>query len=467
MLLARSITLKRKGTVKIICSVLLTLSLTSSFAQDNSPYSRYGLGDVVPNTNILNRAMGGISAGYSDFLISNFNNPASYSRFQVSTEARTGQATSGRVVLDGGLNIQNRTLRNPNETDKFSSTGAQFSYLQLGMPLRKNWGLSLGIRPLTIINYDVFRSEYLKDPVTGDSIENAETQFKGDGGTFLPSIGTGFAIKNFSIGVNVGYLFGRRETTNNRSLFNDSLLYYRGRYVTRTSFGDLFFNAGVQYEIRLTPKEDEKTKGKTVLRLGASGNLEHSMTGTQDEQRETYVHDPNGGDFTQDSVSTRRNVKGEIIYPASYTAGFVLESLKPKGNGWLLGLDFVQTKWDNYLFMDAQDAVQDNWQVRVGGQFRGVPGRNYFSNVAYRAGFFTGKDYIVAGGDLPTWGVTMGAGFPIANWNRLAPGQFSVVNLALEYSRRGNDDNPVKENTFRVSLGLNFSDLWFNKRKYD
>jgi hypothetical protein len=439
--------LKRRGIVQTTFSVLLALSLTTASAQDNSPYSRYGLGDVVPNTNILNRAMGGISAGYSDFLSINFNNPASYSRFQAIPEANSKRLQSGRVVLDGGLNIENRTLRTPNATEKFSSTGAQFSYLQVGLPLRKNWGLSFGLRPLTRVNYDISRAEYLKDPITGDSIELALSEF------------TGFAIKNFSVGVNVGYLFGRRETTNNRSLFNDSLLYNRGRFLTNTYYGDVFVNAGVQYQIDITKQ--------TVLRLGASGNMERKLSATQDIIRETYIEDPNGGDFTQDSVRTVSEVKGEVVYPASYTAGFVVEHQKPLGSGWLLGVDFVQTQWSDFRFMGAQDAVKDNWQVRLGGQFRGKPGRNYFSNVAYRAGFYTGQDYVTAGGDLPNWGITVGAGLPIANYNRLAPGQFSVINLALEYNKRGNNDNIVKENTFRFSLGLNFSDLWFNKRKYD
>ena len=31
-------------------------------SQDNSPYSRYGLGDIVPSTNINSRGMGSISA---------------------------------------------------------------------------------------------------------------------------------------------------------------------------------------------------------------------------------------------------------------------------------------------------------------------------------------------------------------------------------------------------------------------
>ena len=47
---------------------LLSLSLVISLqAQENSPYSRYGLGDLLPSQSILNRGMGGISAGYVDY----------------------------------------------------------------------------------------------------------------------------------------------------------------------------------------------------------------------------------------------------------------------------------------------------------------------------------------------------------------------------------------------------------------
>ncbi|MEK7225992.1 MAG: hypothetical protein AAB221_09945, partial [Bacteroidota bacterium] len=59
------------------------------FSQDNSPYSRYGIGDIVPNTNILSRGMGGVSAAYSDILSINFSNPASYASFQSLVEPRS------------------------------------------------------------------------------------------------------------------------------------------------------------------------------------------------------------------------------------------------------------------------------------------------------------------------------------------------------------------------------------------
>ena len=50
---------------RLFCFVLLALPLFS-MSQENSPYSRYGIGNLVPSGNIVNRAMGGISAGYSD-----------------------------------------------------------------------------------------------------------------------------------------------------------------------------------------------------------------------------------------------------------------------------------------------------------------------------------------------------------------------------------------------------------------
>jgi len=51
--------------------------------------------------------------------------------------------------------------------------------------------------------------------------------------------------------------------------------------------------------------------------------------------------------------------------------------------------------------------------------------------------------------------------------SRLAPNQYNAVNLSFEFLKRGNNENLLKENAFRLSLGLNFTDLWFVKRKYE
>ena len=195
--------------------------------------------------------------------------------------------------------------------------------------------------------------------------------------------------------------------------------------------------------------------------------MKQEYNASRDLLRGTFVTDGNGSDQRLDSVFERTEERGKMISPAHYTMGFVLENKQTTGRGWLLGVDYVATQWNDYRFLNQVDAVQNSGQIRVGGQIRPKPSTNYFSNVAYRAGFFTGTDYIKVANELPLYGVTFGMSLPIGNYSRSSPGQFTMINLGFEFSKRGNNDNLLKENLFRFSIGLNFSDLWFNKRRYD
>ena len=460
MLFAKSIMLKRRSSFLIKAAVLIGFAGMSNslLAQDNSPYSRYGLGNVISSSNITTRGMAGISAAYADYTSINFNNPASYSNFLVEKETRSNKLRNGRVVFDVGVSLSNRSLVAPNTVGKFTTSDLLISYLQVGIPLKKNWGLSFGLRPLSKISYKVDRFERLINPTTGLPIDSAVTQFQGTGGSYLPSIGTGFAIGKFSFGANVGYLFGSRESHTLRNLINDTVLYYASDYTTNSSFGDLFFNAGAQYRIDIN-----KT---TVLRLGISGNLKQDINGSQDFLRQTYSLGASGEELQIDSVLRQNDVSGKVVYPATYKAGFNLQRTKADFSGWQLGADFSKGKWDDYRFFGTKDSVADNWQVSIGGQLNPRPKENYFSRIAYRFGLYAGRDYIHIRNNIPEWGASFGMGLPLRT-SRLSPYQYSIINLALEYGKRGNDDNLLKENIFRISASLNLSDLWFIKRKYD
>ena len=457
MLLAKS-TLLKLNFFRIICISGLFLVPSSLFAQFNSPYSRYGLGDAVPNTNITTRSMGGISTAYADRISVNFNNPASYSRFFATKQRNSNKLEHARVVLDAGVHLESRTLIAPNTPQSFNATDAVFSYVQVGIPLRQNWGLAFGIRPLHRIGYKINRMERLFDPATGDSLENVITQFNGSGGGFLPSIGTGFAIGNFSMGVNMGYMFGNRETNSKRVFLNDTVTHYASEHIRNFSYGGLFFNSGLQYQFSL--------KNNTSVRLGVAGNWKQTIKGSSDQLTQTFITGAAGESLQIDSIYGQNDIAGEMIYPVNYSAGAIIERSNNNGSGWLFGLDYAKGKWSDYRFFGSKDSVQDNWKLSAGGQFYPKPANNYFSRVSYRFGFFIGEDYLKVDRELPIYGASFGLALPI-RLSRMAPNQINYVNLGLEFQRRGNDESRLKENLFRLSVGFNFTDLWFMKRRYD
>jgi hypothetical protein len=78
-----------------------------------------------------------------------------------------------------------------------------------------------------------------------------------------------------------------------------------------------------------------------------------------------------------------------------------------------------------------------------------------------------GKDYINADGNgLKTFSGTVGIGLPVkprTSYNY----QFTTINMALEFGKRGSNVNNITESFLKFSVGLSLSDIWFHKRKYD
>jgi hypothetical protein len=72
-------------THKYLLSVILIFSSLSVFGQDNSPYSRYGIGTLKAIENVANRGMGGISLTDNNALIANPTNPATYTGLKLTS----------------------------------------------------------------------------------------------------------------------------------------------------------------------------------------------------------------------------------------------------------------------------------------------------------------------------------------------------------------------------------------------
>jgi len=429
---------------------------TAIFAQENSPYSRYGLGDLVPNHNIFTRGMGGISAATVDFQSINFVNPASL-------------ANLANTIFDIGAEADIRTLKSTKPAKKFTAANSLFSYLQLGFPLATekmrrdsiSWGLSFGLRPVTKINYKIEKFSRLA------GIDSTYTLYEGSGGTNQAFIGTGLKIKNLSFGINAGYLFGNKDYSTKLTLINDTVEYYKSNSANQTTFSGLLVTGGLQYEIILN--KDKKKEYPKIFRLGAYGNLQKKLNAKRNDIRETFNYDGTSGTYRIDSVYDQKNVKGKIEYPSSFGAGFTYND-----EHWVFGADYEMTNWSNYRYYGQTDQVQNNWMIRVGGQYYpakiNTPVKKYFNFVKYRAGFYYGPDYIKTNNSRPEYGFTLGTGMPLTSlryFNYSSQREFVMLNTALEIGGRGDKKTNLRENTVRFSVGISMNASWFIKRKYN
>lgn len=429
--------------------VLFALPLIS-LSQENSPYSRYGIGNLVPSVNILNRGMGGISAGFSSDRSINFINPASYGAL-------------GLTTLDIGAQVDSRVLKSKTPAGKYATNNAIISYLQVGFPLlygnkkaiknKIGWGANLGLRPLSNINYKIEKNSRIP------GIDSLITLYEGSGGLNEAFIGTGVQVKNFSFGLNVGYIFGNKSYSTRLVFLNDTVNYLKSNSATKTSIGGISFNAGVQYALEL--KKKDTVRG--VLRIGAYGSLQKSYGASQDVLRETFAYNVNGGTTHVDSVFEKNNQKGTVQLPSTFGIGFTLET-----DHLLYGVDYEMSNWNNYRFFGQKDMVQNNWTVKAGFQYfpAKLNSRKYSQFIKYRAGVFFGPDYIAADKKLPRFGVSVGAGLPLKLRQAFYETQKSLMNVAFEYGNRGNSSNNIRESIMHISVGFSLSDLWFRRYKY-
>jgi hypothetical protein len=439
--------------------IFIIFSYTFASAQENSPYSRYGLGDIVPSGNMVNRSMGGISTGFVDSLTLlpyqnsqsiNLSNPASLGSLGATT------------LFDIGGEVDIRTLKSNTSPDKYKATNTLISYLQLAFPITSkrmakkgyNWGIAFGLRPLTRVNYKILANRRITN------IDSVSTLYEGTGGVNQVNFSTGIKLKAFSFGISTGYTFGNRDINTKLRFINDTVNYQFSNTDAQTTFGGLFLNLGAQYGIRF--------KDNSLLRIGATANLQQNLKAKRNSLNETFAYGSDGSVISIDTVSFAKDEVGTVKLPASYNVGFTYTNPH-----WVLGADINYAAWSQYSFYGTKDAVQNSTMLRVGAQYyaatQTTPTKKYWSFVKYRAGFYYGNDYIKLNDkSKPDYGVTTGIGMPLTSFQRLRFGDFVMLNTGVEIGQRGNKTNQsLRENIFRVNIGVSMTAAWFQKRKYD
>ena len=418
-----------KGYKQPLLLLLLIMFCGVSVAQNNtnSPYTRYGYGQLAEPGSGNSRAMGGIAYGLRDKYQTNFANPASYTAVDSLT-----------FLFDGGISLQ--TVNFSDGRLKQNAKNSSFDYITMQFRASKWAAVSLGLQPYSNVGYSLGTSE----EETDDAPSNAVV-YSGEGGLHQLYLGTGFKIlKNLSVGANISYLWGDITRSRTQSIGVSSA--YASTTTNYTSLSSYKLDFGAQYTFLWNKKH--------ALTLGAVFSPGHDLSVGDD-----YVVDYLGNSTDGYTTTTRDTV---ATYGIPTTLGFGATYVYD--SRLTVGADFMLQQWDDVAYMSNKNAFCNRTRISVGAEFMPNPmSRNYLGAVKYRLGAFYSQPYYKIDGERAAteYGLTAGFGLPI-------PRTRSVLSLSAQYVRTdGKNAKFLDENTLRICVGVTFNERWFFKRKVD
>jgi len=416
----------------------------------NSPYSRFGIGDLAPLPFASQTAMGGMSAAYNDPFFLNMVNPAALG-FLNTTD------------LETGFFAKYSHLRENNASDNLWS--GNLNYFALGFPLinslnrvldKKSNDFSAGmgfvLQPFTNVGYDLRVEQIL--PEAG----MARSSFTGGGGTFRFMWGNGIRWKNIALGANLGFLAGKMSYQRNVEFTQLGPASYFTNYLDEQSISAFQWNAGGQWIVPLEKKSEETNTNNKLKRLifGLYGNSANNFNSNNSR----FHTRANAGYNDRDTILIENNIQNTGILPGELVMGLTYE----KSNSFKIGIEYAFSNWSAYSNPLRQESLEDSRRLAVGMEI--IPDlfsyNNYWQRVRYRAGAYYRTDpRTVNGKQLSDIGMTLGFGFPVI----LPRQQTSFINLALEGGSLGTT-SALRELYIRMTLGFTLNDnSWFFKRK--
>lgn len=480
---------------------VLFLSLlfsTISLAQKgtHTPYSIFGVGELRLNEYAAFLSMGGVSMANNDSTMVNPSNPAMYSYI--------GRY---RPILQVGMN--GRFSNFSTTTSETTQRNFGLDQFQLGIPIKKNWGAGLGLKPYSFTGY--FISNYTVED--GDSTELFTNEGRGGINKFY--VGVAYRPLNFghskrrakqlwdttaaymdtitvskyhrlSIGANANYLFGSSDRIRSFQ-YASSSQGLNGKVENSLRVSDVMFDFGLNYELSWKKVSDDGTfeKGSSFA-LGASYSPSRNLRSFQDLYSYSYINIGgfNGSEILSDTIEFVNNNQGSITIPESYKAGLEFR-FGPKGqkNSSIVrvGADVRYQKWSGYsenFGSTFVNQLKDRTQMGLGIEWTPVtvynPRTPFLAKAHYRIGFnytMTELQFETSPNNytgLTSYGMSFGVGLPIT----IIKNSNTNINFGANLGNMGTTDNGlIKEQYLGLFFGISITpgngDLWFLKRKYD
>ena len=388
----------------------------------------YGYGLLSDRATSMQKQMGSIGYAMRSGRQINVMNPASYAAIDSLT-----------FLFDMGADMT--ILWQKEDNVKEHSFGGGLDYITMQFPICKFIGASIGLVPYSYVGY-----------AFGTEIQHGAMTNQGEGGINQAYLGVAGIFKGVSLGVNVAYSFGNiindvfsTPETTGQTLFE---------HVMQIRDWDLVF--GAQYSAPLTRNDK--------LNLGVTFSPKKSIHGqTWATIQET------SRDSKADTVAYM-NMSGKYYTPMSIGAGIGYSH--ERVSKWMVEFDFTFQEWSKakysplYAINDPDNMVfqgmnfQNRTKFALGGEIIPKLRGNYLQRMSYRAGLYYNNDYLnIQGNTLKEFGVTAGLGFNTAEGK-------TMINLGFEYKhRKATPMALITEDFFNITLGINFNELWFWKRR--
>ena len=415
----------------------------------NSPFSRVGVGDLVPFAYSAQLGMGGIGRGYTHTHIASPTNPASLAALRF-TSFQVGVGLDRSVLTDG---------RRENE-----NINGNLQYLSLSFPLQnqlnqvldgqeRKWrnAMMLALAPYSNVGYNVELVE--RDPDFGQVVNG----FRGSGGYYRLQWGNGVEYEDFRAGLNLSYIFGR--TNNQQEVFP--------RSADSTAFGASLLTdtdalrargveaqLGFQYDWLLGGGEDASDPDARVLTLGLTTRFATQLNGEA-----TRLLSNQNIFRVVDTLSFERDASQRVTLPGQVGIGAFYRA----GRRFGAGFDVSRTAWSNFEnSLRSGEDLDDALRVAVGAEW--TPDAKaygkFWKRARYRVGGYANQD--PRPGVNPEYGLTFGLGLPVVRPRE----EVSYVNLALNAGRYGTDGD-ISQRYVRLVVGFTLTDnTWFYKRRF-
>ena len=417
----------------LVLSLLVLTQVAIGQNNTNSPYTRFGYGDIVDNNSAEQRGMGGIGIGTRSNQSINAMNPASYS----AVDSMTFMFDLGTSVL--ASHFSDKTIRK-------TTLNSNLEYITMQFPLAKWLGFSAGMLPYSFSGYNFFQNDttYITNSSTRDNIPYTRS-FVGTGG--FSQVYTGISanfFKHISVGVNAYYMFG--NMANNRYLtFSNTADYTSTAQYNSITASSFRFRYGAQFYNTFDKKHDVTLGFIYEQKAKFNGSFSKTTSGV-----------------LTDTISTAY----EFEMPTVYGIGLYYTYNKKLS----IAIDYTMQQWKDAKFYWSPDSLKNlenltnRSKLAIGMEYIPNPtGRKFADKVKYRLGFNISDSYFKVDGVTPpkNFGVSVGVGLPLYN---KASGTVTMLNTSLEYGKIGSQIK-LQEDYLKLTLNVAFNEHWFFKRK--